>query len=329
MSYDKFMHSQVPGSGLAAEGAVAVNPGQVTTVNLQIDANDVKTSVIYGQVTDPITGGPVCPISIQAFWDESVKPSTFLGFTTTGLDGFYQLNLSTVSQRERVWLTVGWDRSRAAGSLEADPEVPKELNFSLSAPITVHVRCVNEAGKPMAGIFVTPMDDTLTDAEGRATVYGLAPNISHTLSAYKPFQPAPGIRPQSGGRIGISEPFSGQPGEEVNDVLIQCSEAFGTVTGQLVVPPEAEEQMYSYTDVIGTCTYYESGEPVTLMAHLDRKTNRFSLDKAASGRGSIELWIAAPKAKVRWWALIENVDIVPGQITDLGVVQLNVSDIAQ
>jgi hypothetical protein len=314
------IYSRLPNSGLAGQTGVQVHPGQVTRVDLQVDSEETKTALIYGEVTDPETGAPVCPVCIQAFWHEGVASDTFLAGTTTDTDGSYELPLYSVNRKEKVWIVAGWDDTKPVASVEADPEIPKELNLSVLSPITVTVRCVDEEGNPLTGVEINVSTRSTTDEDGRATVYGLAPYVSHTLAAYERSEQ------YNLTCIGISEPFSGKPGEDLSDIIIPCTHAFGSISGQIVIPLEAEEFMRSRSCFV-SFYYGETSSALPMNAPLD-SSNRFSLESVKPGNCRIRLFLATWRTQtpLQWWAIIDNVKIKAGQTTDLGLISLIVSE---
>ena len=323
---EEFLHNKVPEAGFAQKAAVQVAPGQVTRVDFQIAEADTDSAIVHGRVTDPESGAPVCPLTLQAFWHESVAPSTYLTTTTTGLDGSYVIYLTSAKPGERIWVTAGWDRSAPAGSAQVDPEVPQELNFSVAAPIVVPVRCVDRNGAPMPDLALTFGGQFVTDADGRAVFYGLAPYVTHTISAYSQKRSGRHSLPEV--RVGTSAPFAGKPGEQISEVLIPCSGAFGAITGQIVVPPEAEPYWSAIgRDVLHMQLTYEGAERYLRSATMDKRY-RFTMDRLEPGTCTFVMWIPTSRTETQswWWASAENVEIVEGQTTNLGVITLNVSD---
>jgi hypothetical protein len=319
---ETMVHSMLPDSGLARESGVQVTPGQVTRVDLVVNELETKTALVYGRVSDPTTGGPACPIQLQAFWHESVAGETFLASTTTDVDGSYELFLPTVNQRERIWITAGWDNTTAAASVEADPETPKELNLTIPAPVTAIVQCVDDAGKPLSGLKIG-LSGTATDSAGNATVFGLAPYVTYTLSAFKSEAHSSHFV-----RVGVSPPFTGKPGETVSGLLIRCASSLGALTGQLVIPPEAEEYLTEgRREYLPVHLYYDDDGVSPMEADMDAEY-RFTLESVGPGRCTVYAFLATSRnaTPLQWWAIIEDVVIVPETVTDLGLIALNVSE---
>ncbi|MCC6697201.1 MAG: hypothetical protein IT365_16355 [Candidatus Hydrogenedentes bacterium] len=282
-------------------------------------------------MTDPDSGAPVCPARVQAFWDKSVVWTSWLTSTTTDVDGFYTLSLSGLAGPERFWITAGYDHSKPVAEVLLEPGAAKELNLLVPSTVTATAYCVDDAGAPIEGLIVTTGGPTrMTDAGGRVTVYGLAPYASHTLDAYRPQEDsiAQGRTPIPDVRVGVSAPFSGKPGEAIPEVLIQCAEPTGSISGQLIVPEEVEQYWHDAGhDILHTQLFYEGIESYTRTASMDEEY-RFTLGELDPGRCTVLVWLPTSRTKTPkgWWAEIENVEIVSGQNTGLGLVTLNVSD---
>jgi protocatechuate 3,4-dioxygenase beta subunit len=318
---DKLVLATLPEAAIALREGVRVYAGQVTTIDLVVDTNDTMPALVYGYVTEPKSGLPVSPVRVQAFWSETAAIGTFLAGTTTDVDGFYQLYMPTIIRREKVWISAGYRLDTPVASLEVEPGSSKELNLSVAAPITVPVRCIDEAGNPVGGeevevgvgIAMWPVS-----ADGRVTIYGLAPGRTYLVGAQ--------MRGAEGREIhlGVSAPFSGEPGETVPEVTILCRRAFGTIVGQLVMPPEAEEYV-RFNRVMTSLTYEESGFRATYAAEING-SYQFTIHEAGYGRCAFEVSILGRDKGLEWWAYIPEVEVVPGQTTDLGTLSLNVSE---
>ncbi|HIJ73671.1 MAG TPA: sigma-70 family RNA polymerase sigma factor [Candidatus Hydrogenedentes bacterium] len=224
----------------AQKRGVRVRAGQTTAgVDLEIAAK--RGAVIYGNVSDRATGEPVCPVAIQAtvVYPEGESGGRFGGTAVTDPDGTYTLHIKNLREPHRFrisyhYFTQGgssWgtpeDAELAEFDLEAGDE--EEFNFSVDAPMTVPVRFVDDTGAPVEGVMAMirlaggggACGGPLSDEEGQVIFYGIPAGPRYEVMARRGEERL----------LGISKPFTGQPGETVPEILVVCPLRGGGIEG--------------------------------------------------------------------------------------------------
>jgi len=331
---------ETPDGTLAAapKPGVEVASGRTTSA-IDFTALSLGTIRIHGTATDSATGLPAYPIRVKA---SAMNPDdSFAGDTealvNTGADGAYDLSLQVT---QAVDLKVQWSycdganvypknnctgKAPAATPGETGVEVStfsklkpghdEALDFTVEAPITVPVRFVDPVGAPMSGIEVGIRQggqrwgsDTLSGNDGRAVHRGLCPETRFVIEAI--------VNVPQRMKIGESEPFTGTPGETLEELTVVCT-AKGGVQGIVV---DKDGIPVANTD-IGCTAVLEEGtvmEPATALTNED---------------GSFVILYGLPANTYRVLALgyardgqvecgiLEHVTISGEQILDVGTIQ--------
>ncbi len=313
--------------------AVAVRPEAVTYVDFVVDDQSLSSTVFYGRVTDPDTDRPVCPIIVSA---EVERPASGDGVSYVGIiwsnitrpDGAYRIELAGLSQPMEITIGASYftryptaKRSRNVTTLRVEPGEEHELNFTVPAGVTLPLRMVKRDGEPLEGISV---ERILSDSEGRLTLYGLEPNVTTQLNAKAEFDNTDVI-------VGITQPFIGKPGEVLPEQEVICDLSTGKVTGHFAVPEDIDfdvneiaEGVANYDMVLMAKCYYDEprGRIHTQMVEMDWDVG-FTIGSVPPGVCSIHLFVAAEDPKYTWWAFIEDVEVLPDHVTDLGEIVPN------
>jgi hypothetical protein len=320
------LRTEITGNDILGEKTeVAVRAGETTRVDFVTALANMLPALVSGEVTDSTTHRPVCPQMVFAVSEEHNPEMPLLGAAVTQPDGSYSIPIDGLSRSVRVVLRTAYcsgERNKFGkytDFLSAQPQVAefnlkpgeeRSVNFEVPSSITVPIHVVDANGKPLAGMEIDEME---TDADGRLTMYGLAPNTTHV------FQVCERVRPV--GRIvrGQTGPIVGKPGETLPEVQVVCSLSYGRVVGHLVLPDWISE----YPDqFIGCRVYYPEIGSVLQQAPIT-PDGAFTIPNVCSGRCSILLYVMTFDPQYQYWAFIENVDVRPGDTTDVGAVTPN------
>jgi RNA polymerase sigma factor (sigma-70 family) len=232
---------------LARKGDLRVKPSQ-TTAGVDISLRETTFATLRGRVTDRATGKPVCPVAITAAIYESGNTNYYRAkfgtSTVTRPDGSYVLRVSNVTKRmcfsiRHLYMTEGgsaWEQPQEElAAVDLSPGDARELNFAVDAPITVPVRFLGTGGRPRQGIeagISSPGSRygcggvLVSGPDGRVTFHGIRPGVS--LEAH-------GSLTIGAQFIGVSEPFTGAPGQTIQEVGVVCR-LFGGIAGVLSFP---------------------------------------------------------------------------------------------
>ncbi|MBX7256967.1 MAG: sigma-70 family RNA polymerase sigma factor [Candidatus Hydrogenedentes bacterium] len=228
-------------SARAMKTGIHVKAG-VTTTDVNLTIGGPSDAEICGKVTDRTSGKPACPVVVTAalvggakeqaktkYWFQAEAGAS----AVTHLDGTYELSINNVEQGQRfrisyAFMTEGgsaWEQpDEEVAVFDLNPGDKKQLDFSVDAPMTVPVRYVDTKGGPLEGISAAMRraggkggcgGTLMSDAEGRVTFHGIPGNVSLQAVAWK----------DTGNdlmTLGVSEPFTGQPGETVPEVVVVC-----------------------------------------------------------------------------------------------------------
>ena len=237
---------------------VRVRAGQ-TTAGVDLVVEDLSPGRIYGRVTDRRSGAPVWPVVVSAVSTETkaedpgqlaglpwFMTAAFAGLGVTDSEGRYELEICNVRETAHFRIKCEYQCEGGAAWPQPEEEVAlvelaggeeKELNFSIDAPVTVPVVYVDPSGAPVEGISagIGPAGRgggcggaLVSDASGRVEFHGIPPSVALQALAWR-------IEEDGGSRtIGVSEAFSGKPGETLRDVVVVCG-LYGGIEGQLVL----------------------------------------------------------------------------------------------
>ena len=305
--------------GIAQKKGVKVQAGLTTSgVDLVIDASSLAT--VYGAVTDPTGTTPVCPLLVcMAVLDaDSIENAAMGGVTLTAPDGSYNLRVNvTDRQRFRVYYTYcegdGAEEYEVT-VLELGPGAREQLNFTTPGPLVVPVRYMDGDNKPFEGISGTMRlvgshrewgSPVPSDAEGRVVWPGLEPGRTLRAAGYLGEQ-----------LMGVSEPFTGGPGETVPEVVVVCA-PYGGVEGVVMHP---DGSSIANTQIRGT-VLHDDGSQVNFQATTDADGAFVALDVLRDGEYPTLLveYSGADGSEV---AAVQNVRIEPNGVTNLGTIQL-------
>ncbi|MFC1737132.1 sigma-70 family RNA polymerase sigma factor [Candidatus Hydrogenedentota bacterium] len=308
--------------GPALKKDVRVNAGQETS---GVDLLLSPKAELYGRVTYETTGLPAHPLQVCLTSAGPGLPG--IDFKTeTAVDGTYSLDLEVAEggSYEIFWyykVLSGFSRPRfdsVVGTVHINPGDKMKFDFTASAAVTVPAKCVDKEGKPVTGINVGirkggPYWDFgmgPVDAEGRILIEGLPPDVHYRLVAED--------RPRH--KVGISEPFVGQPGETLPEMLIVCTVSQQELGGIRGILSDAAG------DPIANATLKRSDENRSLTTNTDADGIFLFSGLTPQEYQSIHFkcWRGLQLIEhEEWEGTVENVEIVAGEITDLGTITLD------
>ena len=299
--------------GLAKETEVLVKAGQVTTVNIVIDDTLIEPTAIYGHVSDPTTGQPVCPLYVYACSASPGAEEQILGQAITQLDGSYRISLTRlrtptlISVVPRYYVDVlKLEEAPVVTELELAPGEEREVDFSIPESVTAPFQLLSADGVPIEGGSFYGLT---SDADGHLVVYGLAPYVTHVLrlDGY--------IRHERRYVLyAHSLPFSGKPGETLPEMTIVFDQR-GSIVGHVVLPPDIGE--YPDATIGSTLAYVDRALKQDNQA-LITPDGYFEIKDVPEGVCNVLLYVLTPNPSDKWWAFAENVTVVAGETTDLG-----------
>lgn len=321
----------------ATRTGIRVKAG-TTTANVDLTLGGAAGAVIRGTVTDRSSGKPACPVVVTAALvsdtgEADTNPIWFQtpagGSAVTHLDGTYELSIRAVGEGQQfrmsyAFMTEGgsaWEQPEEEVALfDLKPGDEKRLDFTVDAPVTVPVRYVDTNGNPLAGISAAMHQagsrggcgGTLTsDAEGRVTFHGIPPETDLQAVAWR----HTGDGTQT---LGESEPFSGQAGETIAEVVVVCRMP-GGIEGTIVYP---DGRPVANTPV--------SCEALSGVGGLPPVQGTVTTD----GQGALRILDAVPEGVYRvarvafvdpdsarpYVAQVQNVEVIAGSVTSLGTL---------
>jgi len=308
---------------------VVVRPEQVTRVDFVVDDTTQSSTVFYGRVTEPDTGEPATPVYVSAqtelLYDEGRKSYLGpIGSAITGPDGTYRIDITGLSEPTEITIGASYftryptpETSHAVTTLLVEPNESHEVNFTMPMGVTVPLRTVSRTGEPLEGISVRSV---LSDPEGRLTLYGLEPNVTTQLEASAEIE---------GDRVtvGWTQPFIGKPGEVLPEQEVICDLSSGQVTGYFAIPAEMDldalvDGFASANMALVARLYYDTGRIHSQGVDVEEDAS-FLIRSAPPGACSIHLYVLAENPAYQWWAFIENVEVLPDHVTDLGEIVPN------
>jgi hypothetical protein len=324
---DELQFGGVPSVVMAQQKNVAVRAGADTRVDLVAQQAGLLPSAICGRVTDTATGKPVCPVMVYALCDSPGLNVPLVGMAATQRDGTYRMQFIGLPATLTLSIRTDYCTKGQHRSFEGAPEVARvrlapgeerELNFTVSSTVTAPVRTVTAEGVPVPGVEIGP---EVSDAQGRMTLYGLEPNVTHVLVAYEDVKDAAGVA--RGHRIrGRSAPFSGKPGETVPEVSVVCSDATGALQGRVIAPGvDFEEE-----NAVACTLHYADGGMASATAFLDAE-GAFYVDRVSTGACELEVDMnfSYDRQARRWVGLtakVPGVEILPDRVTEVGAIPL-------
>jgi hypothetical protein len=314
---------------LARRMGVEVDAGEITD-NVDFVAGGIETARVHGTVTDPRTGHPVegLTICIEAEESQDQQPLRAGTATVTAADGSYQLFLPLEDNyifRLYYWYyseggSPGLPENAEVGYFELEPGADVQQDFTAPAPLVVPVRYVNLEGEPLQGITGAlrvaggsgGWGGPESDEEGLIIWHGVDPQRTYQAVAWR-LNPGGGIS-----TVATSDPFTGESGETIPEVTVALV-PYGGFEGVLLdsqgVPIGATE--------IGFAALLEDGTVRPIQGGRSEGQGEFCFLDALPegvhpqvfvgrelGEGQLEI------------AIVENVTVLEGGITDLGVLQL-------
>ena len=317
---------------------VRVKAGQ-TTRGVDLVLGSTTGATIRGVVTDRTSGKPVCPVVVTAgcadadtsdagdrrrYWFQTKAG----GSAVTNLDGSYVLQIQDLAEARNfrisyAFMTEGgsaWEQpDEEIALLELKPGDEHELNFTVDAPVTVPVRYVGVDGAPLEGIEAAMRQaggrggcggTLVSDADGRVTFHGVPPFTDLQALAWR----------SAGGNlqtIGVSDPFSGQPGETVPEVTVVCR-LLGGAEGVLTYP---DGRMVANTPV--SCEGQrvdDTGPPLEGDVTTDANGAVAVPEVVPEGVYHVSVTFLDSQSGQAYKATADNVEIVAGAITNMGTL---------
>ena len=336
----EFNRDAVGEADVAAQKAdVRVKSGQTTrSVDLVVGVTNYGT--VFGTVTDRSSGKPVCPIAITAATVDAegtglraVMKGSHGGTAVTDLDGRYVLRIANLQGRTQfrighVFMTEGgsaWEQPEdIAETVDLGPGDEREVNLTIDAPVTVPVRYVGTNGAPREGVLAAMRcagcgggcgGTLISDAEGRVKFHGIRSGVS--LEAIAWVEIGSDLK-----TVGVSEPFTGEPGETMPEVTVICTSS-GGIAGAMTFPdgnPVADAELIAGAiQPDGTVTRVEA-QIVTDASGV------FVLGEAFPEGiyAAVGLGLLAGDPALPYSVTIPNVEIAAGAITDLGALTVAV-----
>ena len=319
----------------ARKQGIRVSAGQ-TTNGVDLIIGSVDAATLYGVVTDRTSGKPVPYATVRGASADPELDDLDIGAgqrwysakvingTLTGPDGAYRLVLPNLEEETEfragcAYMTEGgsgWPHpEESVVMVDLAPGEAEELDIEIDAPVTAPVRYVNVDGDPVEGISAAMRQaggrygcggTLISDVEGRVTFHGLPPFLALEAVAW-----TNGTKD-----IGHSEPFSGEPGQTVDEVIVVCHE-MGGIEGVLL---DATGRPLADT---GIACYVVLPDGSMMEGRLETTTGprgEFRWPQELFEGRYPSLFIGyeeAAEAQVGV-GIVESVDIQPGAITDLG-----------
>jgi RNA polymerase sigma factor (sigma-70 family) len=320
---------------------IRVKAGQ-TMQGVDLVLGSTTGATIRGTVTDRTSGKPVCPVVVTAGCADADAPeeggrrrywfqTKAGGSAVTNLDGSYVLQIQDLAEARNfrisyAFMTEGgsaWEQpDEEIALLELGPGDEHELNFTVDGPVTVPVRYVGVDGSPLEGIDAAIRQaggrggcggTLVSDADGRVTFHGVRPFVDLQALAWR----RAGSDLQT---IGVSDPFSGQPGETVSEVTVVCrlSGGLGGVGGVLVYP---DGRVVANTQVVCEGQRVDdTGPPMEGPVITDANGAVHVPEIVPEGVYSLRVSFIDGQSGQPYHATAENVEIVAGAITDVGTL---------
>ncbi|MFC1737219.1 carboxypeptidase-like regulatory domain-containing protein, partial [Candidatus Hydrogenedentota bacterium] len=304
--------------GAPQRTGIRIDSGQTTTgVDFVVDAP--LFAIISGKATDPETGSPSYPLIVWVnLNDPEGKIQAVLGGTTiTNEDGSYSLKINLA---ERHGFHISYSYCEGGGTainpittLELAPGAEEVVDFTARAPLTVPVRFVDGDGLPLQDVVpgMRQLDGSRTrawgtvrscDQEGRVVWVGLEPERTLQATGYVSDQ-----------TVGMSEPFTGKPGETVPEITIVYAPK-GGIEG-VVVDSTGNPVARKRFGIVAV-----DNEGVERQASLKTDNDgRFVVLQAFPVGQYVEIKLVEQRGDVLW-GRIQDVEISLDSITDVGTV---------
>ncbi|MFH1267515.1 MAG: carboxypeptidase-like regulatory domain-containing protein, partial [Planctomycetota bacterium] len=317
---------------------VRVKAGE-TTKDVDLVLGSITGAVIHGVVTDRTSGKPVCPVVVTAgsvdadasneeghrrYWFQTKSG----GSAVTNLDGSYVLQIQDLTEKRSFRISYAFMTEGGSAWEQPDEEVAllelaqgdeREVNFTVDAPVTVPVRYVGVDGAPLKGIEAAMRragggggcgGTLVSDADGRVTFHGVPPFTDLQALAW---------RSAGGGlqTLGVSDPFTGQPGETVPEVIVVCR-LLGGIEGLLAY---ADGRAVANTEV--TCQGQrvdDTGAPIEGKIATDADGAVRLPEVVPEGIYRLRVTFLDGQSGQAYGASVENVEIVAGTITNVGTL---------
>lgn len=307
---------------------VRVQAGRTTAgVDLVLPAEGDET-VIYGTVTDIVSGKPVYPMAVDIL---PVKPDVLNGmaeavYSSVKEDGTFRIALNIMGEcdvicRHRYETEGGgvwWDPD--GQTIRIKPNEQKEVNFTVAAPFNVELEYVDESGAPLAGIMTAMRraegkggcgGSLVTGPDGRATMHGLPPGIPLVAMGWQELG-------EKTITVGASEPFTGGAGQTVTGVRVVCRPVTGagSVHAILLWPdgrPVAQTIVY--------CRALWAGSPIERNMGVTAADGSFTSDHVFAEGVYPEFAVGFEDDQGRLHgAIVNDVTVSNGQTTPLGTL---------
>jgi len=309
--------------GLNVQRGVRVKAGQTTEVDLVLP----DTGKIFGRVTDTQTGRPLHPFRVIALSLDEPAGARFYD-TRTDTDGWYAL---VVDVDRPTQFSVKWRYSAFCGNdvndnrqgedfapVEVGPDDEKQFDFSVSAPVSVPVRCVdrNDGHSRSDVLLMLRSSDEpgkrwsaeeVVDPNGQAVLEGLAPNDSFQALAVT----------RNNNVVGMTEPFSGKPGETLPEVLLACDPVLGGIEG--TVSDSSGNPAANVPVAIGGLM--PDGTTSDLRTSTTDENGHFTIPDGLPEGAYTQVLIGYEQSDQAYLAVVGNVTSVAGEVTDIGEVK--------
>ncbi|MBW7864276.1 MAG: sigma-70 family RNA polymerase sigma factor [Candidatus Hydrogenedentes bacterium] len=317
---------------LARKQGVRAQAGQ-TTAGVNLTVGEENFATLRGRVTDRATGRPACPVVITAAVYGGGNQNYFQakqgGSAVTGLDGRYELRVWNVAgpgefSVRHLYMTEGggggWQPEEELATVALGPGEVREMDFAVDAPILVPVRFVGADGRPREGIEAGMGTAgsgggcggvLVSGADGRVVFHGLRPGVAYQALAW--------LRAGSGIKtVGVSDPFSGEPGQTVPEVTVVCrlSGGIGGMLSHSDGRPVANTALLCGARGADGATLAADGVAMTdVSGYFQLPASLPEGDYAEVVVGFLDREMATPYS-----ATAAGVEIAAGAVTDLGAL---------
>ncbi len=302
---------------------VLVRAGMTTPdVNLSF----APATRISGRVTSDGSGTPVHPLLVIAS-PEGVDDPLGEGYlANTDQEGRYSIacDISSPASFRVMWMYIHMGGASGGPQpvddmvVEISPGEQREYDFTIAGPVTVLVQFVAENGEPRTDVFAAIRKNPgsgsgssgrmAVDDEGRVVIVGLPPGKETQIVGLLNDPAA-----QQNVVVGTSAVFVGEPGEIMDELTVVCIEQ-GGLEGVLVDSagnPIARKQVHFVA--VGADGFLSE----TRRARTNPDGVFSALTALPQGTSSV-LYILYRGPEGLEWAVVENVRIETGAITDLG-----------
>lgn len=315
---------------LAAMPLVTVEPNSITEVNLVIGSH----GYVMGQVTDSVTGGPLPGISVTAF-----NPIGLESHDISSNDGMYRLSVliaerTSVSVQVRYIHPSGSSTPRnATQTIELSPGDEKRTDFTISPPLTIPIRAVDQDGDSLPGLVVgvgeiresgawnyTWADMGRSDEDGRLACHDLDPEgVYFAWLVHSQHAALPWSQRYFDYILARSGPLIPEPGMDLAEVVLVVAD-MGGIEGDVVGP---SGEPLRNTQVTLSVDDPDGGPGERLGARTRTDENGyFAILRAFPPARYSELELAAEMNGTNYRTVLNDIEIILDSVVDLGTVVL-------